>query len=122
MPYSEFLRLIAASDVAAFPYPDTPIYRAKCSARIVDYMAMGKAVLTTAVGQNMDYIVHGVSGILAPPRDGARFAAELERLLQDPQLRAQLGRNARHRIKEMFSWDRDPLSNCLAAYQFLAQG
>ena len=54
LPYSEFLRLIAASDVAAFPYPDTPIYRAKCSARIVDYMAMGKAVLTTAVGQNMD--------------------------------------------------------------------
>ena len=46
LPYEQFLQLVAASDVAAFPFPDTPIYRAKCSARIVDYMSMGKAIVT----------------------------------------------------------------------------
>lgn len=121
LPYGEFIRLIAAADVAAFPYPDNPIYRAKCSARIVDYMSMGKAVITTAVGQNTDYIIHGESGILAPPGDEIRFGHELERLLQNSQLRAQLGRNARQRIKDKFSWDGDAVENCLNAYRQLAE-
>jgi len=120
LPYEQFLRLIAASDVAAFPYPDTPIYRAKCSARIVDYMSMAKAVVTTAIGQNTDYIVDGESGVLVPPGDEARFAQALERLLQDPGLRVRLGQNAKQRIKEKFSWGGVPVDNCLAAYQQLS--
>jgi glycosyltransferase involved in cell wall biosynthesis len=120
VPYDQFVRLIAASDIAAFPYPDNPIYQAKCSARIVDYMSMGKAVVTTAVGQNVDYIVDGESGILAPPGDEARFTHELEKLLQDSELRTRLGCKARQRIKEKFSWSGEPVENCLAAYQQLS--
>lgn len=119
LPYEQFLQLVAASDVAAFPFPDTPIYRAKCSARIVDYMSMGKAIVTTAIGQNSDYIVDGVSGILAPPGDEANFGRELEKLLQDPQLRARLGQNAKERVETMFSWGGAAVDNCLAAYRQL---
>lgn len=121
LPYDEFVRLIAASDIAAFPYPDNPIYHAKCSARIIDYMSMGKAVVTTAVGQNFEYIVDGESGILAPPGDEKRFTAELERLLQDVEFRARLGSQARQRIKEKFSWSGEPVENCLSAYRQLAE-
>jgi glycosyltransferase involved in cell wall biosynthesis len=117
LPYPQFLQLVAAADVAAFPFPDTPIYRAKCSARIVDYMSMGKAVVTTAVGQNTDYIEDGVSGILAPPGDEAGFGRELERLLADRQLRSRLGQNARQRIHAAFSWNGPPADHCLAAYE-----
>ena len=121
LPYNQFLQLVAASDIAAFPYPDTPIYRAKCSARIVDYMTMGKAVVTTAVGQNIDYIVDGESGILTPPGDEGRFSQELERLLQDTELRTRLGQNAKKRVKEEFSWSGVRLDRCLAAYQQLSE-
>lgn len=116
LPYEQFLQLVAASDVAAFPYPDTPIYRAKCSARIVDYMSLGKAVVTTAIGQNTEYIVDGQSGVLVPPNDEARFGQELEVVLEDPQLRARLGQNARKRIESEFSWGGAPAEKCLAAY------
>jgi glycosyltransferase involved in cell wall biosynthesis len=117
LPYDQFVRLVAASDIAAFPYPDNPIYHAKCSARIIDYMSMGKAVVTTAVGQNGDYIVDGESGILAPPGDEIRFTRELERLLQDTEFRLQLGCKARQRIKEKFSWSGEPVESCLTAYR-----
>ena len=119
LPYDQFVRLLAASDLAAFPYPDNPIYQAKCSARVIDYMAMGKAVLTTAVGQNFDYIVDGESGLLVPPGDETRFARELVKLLQDTELRARLGRSARQRIKDKFSWSGEPVDSCLAAYRQL---
>lgn len=47
------LSSVAASDIAAFPYRDTPTYRAKCSARIVDDMSMGKAVIITTIVKNI---------------------------------------------------------------------
>ncbi len=99
LPNEKFLQLVAASDIAAFPYPDTPIYQAKCSARIVDYMAMGKPVVTTTVGQNIDYLVDGESGVLTSPGDASQFGQSIERLLGNPELRFRLGQNARKRIE-----------------------
>jgi glycosyltransferase involved in cell wall biosynthesis len=121
LPYEQFIQLVAISDVTAFPYPDNPLHRSKCSTRIIDYMSMKRAVLTTAVGQNAEYILNGESGILAPPGDENRFSRELEVLLQDPELRAKLGRNARQRVKDTFSWSGMPLENCLAAYRQVSQ-
>jgi glycosyltransferase involved in cell wall biosynthesis len=119
LPYDRFVELLAASDVAAFPYPDDPIYHAKCSARIIDYMSMGKAVVSTNIGQNAEYIVNGESGILVPPEDEMKFSEELERLLKDPELRACLGRKARERVLEKFTWSGESVDNCLAAYREL---
>jgi glycosyltransferase involved in cell wall biosynthesis len=119
LPYDQFICLVAASDVAAFPYPDNPLHRSKCSTRIIDYMTVARAVLTTAVGQNMEYIVDGESGILAPPGDEARFGQELQILLGDPELRARLGRNAQRRVMQEFSWNRNPVETCLEAYRHL---
>ena len=120
LPHEQFLQLVAASDIAAFPYPDTPIYRAKCSARIVDYMSMGKPVVTTMIGQNMDYVVDGESGVLVAPGDASGFGQALERLLRDSDLRSRIGQNARKRITEKFLWNGAPVENCLAAYQQLS--
>jgi len=121
LPYQDFLRVVWACDVAAFPYPDDSVHRAKCSARIVDYMAMGKPVLTSAVGQNLEYIVDGISGILVAPGDEEAFANGLELLLRNPGLRAGLGRNAEARIRGKFQWSGEALQTCLAAYEHVLQ-
>lgn len=120
LPYEQFIRAIWASDVTAFPYPDNPVHRSKCSLRVIDYMAMGKPVITSAVGQNKEYILDGESGILAPAEDEDAFAEKLEMLLQIPELRDRLGRNAEKRIREQFSWGGEPLQQCLAAYDQVA--
>lgn len=116
LPYEAFLRAIAVSDITVFPYPDNPLHRSKCSTRIVDYMVMAKPVLTNAVGMNLEYIVDGKSGILSPPGDEIRFEFELERLVRDPDWCEFLGRNAQHRIREQFAWDRSPVNSCLDIY------
>jgi glycosyltransferase involved in cell wall biosynthesis len=119
LPYDQFIRAIWASDVTAFPYPDNPVHRSKCSLRVIDYMAMGKPVITSAVGQNKEYIVNDESGILAPSDDESVFAQKLQELLRDPDLRARLGKNAEKRVREKFCWSGEPLQQCLAAYQQL---
>ena len=121
LPYESFIEAIWASDVTAFPYPDNPIHRSKCSLRVIDYMAMGKPVITSAVGQNKEYIIDGESGILVPTENENLFAAKLALLLRDPELRARLGGNAERRIRGNFRWDGEPLQQCLAAYEHATQ-
>ena len=116
LDYEHFLKVVRACDVAAFPYKDDAVHRAKCSARIVDYMAMGRAVLTSAVGQNCEYIVDGESGVLAIPGDEVDFAQKLERLLRNPQWAGQLGENARKQVTQNFNWSGQALQQCLQAY------
>ncbi|HZP18377.1 MAG TPA: glycosyltransferase family 4 protein [Terriglobales bacterium] len=116
LPYEDFLRVVWAADIAAFPYPDDLVHRAKCSARIVDYMLMEKPVITSAVGQNCEYIEDGESGILTVPGNYAHFSEKLDQLLSDPELRSRLGRGARARILSRFNWSGEPLRQCLAAY------
>jgi glycosyltransferase involved in cell wall biosynthesis len=97
---------LAAADVAIYPYRDTLVNRAKCSIKILEYMSMGKAIVTTRVGQNLEYLEHGRSGLLAEPGDAGAFAQELLAALTNPDLAQRLGRNAAQRIADQFTWDR----------------
>jgi glycosyltransferase involved in cell wall biosynthesis len=69
-------------------------------------MAHGRPVVATAVGGLRDLVLDGQTGLLVPPRDPAALREALERLLDDGELRVRLGRAARERARESFSWAR----------------
>ena len=94
----------AAADVAIYPYDDTLINRTKCAVKLIDLMTAGLPIVADDVGQNREYIEHGVSGLLAPNGDNDTFARYVVGLLRDEGLRARLGEEARRRIWEEFDW------------------
>ncbi|MFQ5813146.1 MAG: glycosyltransferase family 4 protein [Anaerolineae bacterium] len=94
----------AAADVAIYPYDDTLINRTKCAVKLIDLMAAGVPVVADDVGQNGEYVVHGVSGLLVPAGDTDTFARNVVELLRDESLRAKLGKGARRRILGEFNW------------------
>jgi glycosyltransferase involved in cell wall biosynthesis len=96
---------LAAADVAVNPYRDTLINRAKCAGKVVLAMAVGKAMVTSRVGENVEYIEHGHSGLLTEPGDVEDLARALLKVLSDRAWAAELGRNARRRIWEKYDWD-----------------
>jgi glycosyltransferase involved in cell wall biosynthesis len=95
---------LAAADVALYPYRDSLVNRAKCSIKILEYMAMGKAIVTHRVGQNVEYLENGRSGILAEPGSVDEFADGLEAVLTDRDLARRLGAEAQRRVESTFSW------------------
>jgi glycosyltransferase involved in cell wall biosynthesis len=95
----------AAADVAVNPYRDTLINRSKCAGKVVSAMAMGKAVVTSRLGQNLEYIEDGRSGLLTEPGDAADLARALLVVLSDRAWAGEMGRNARQRIWDKFDWD-----------------
>jgi len=62
---------------------------------LIEAMACGLPVVTTPVCGIPDAVIHGETGLLAPPRDVDAIAAHLGALLADEPLRRAIGRRAR---------------------------
>jgi len=67
-------------------------------------MSCGTPLVATTAGAFPEIVEDGQSGLLVPPGDAGALAGAIERLLDDPMLRARLGQEARKRIVERFSW------------------
>jgi glycosyltransferase involved in cell wall biosynthesis len=76
------------------------------SQSLLEAMALGKPVVTTARGGNTDLVQDGVNGLLVPPRDPRSLGTAIQRLLADPALRARVGAAARRRVREDFTIQR----------------
>jgi len=76
------------------------------SQALLEAMALGKPVIASAAGGNVDLVRHETDGLLVPPLDPAAWAAAIERLLADPSLAARLGAAARETARVTFSLDR----------------
>jgi glycosyltransferase involved in cell wall biosynthesis len=109
LPWVEWAELpatLAAGDVAILPYDDSLLNRAKCSVKTLDLMVAARPIVADAVGQNVEYLEQGTSGVLVPPGDEAAFACAVADLLGDPARRAAIGEAAERRAWANFGWDR----------------
>jgi glycosyltransferase involved in cell wall biosynthesis len=72
----------------------------------LEAMACGVPVVATAVGGQIDSVVHDVTGLHVPPRDPSALAAAVGDLLDHPERRAEMGRAGARRARERFDFDR----------------
>ncbi len=72
--------------------------------KIIEAMAMGKAIVTTPAGINGLELVDGRDVVIA--NTGAAMAAAIARLIDTPKERKALGRAARRTAGEQYGWDR----------------
>jgi glycosyltransferase involved in cell wall biosynthesis len=69
---------------------------------LVEAMAAGLPVVSTAVSGIPELIESGENGLLVPEGDDVALAAAIELLLQDAALRARLARSARATVEQRF--------------------
>jgi len=107
----------ALAQVAVYPFDDTLVNRCKCAVKLIDLMQAGVPVVADAVGQNHEYIEHGVSGRLVDPAETKAFVREVVRLLRQPDAAKRLGDAAQERIQGQFGWP-DLARTAESAYRF----
>jgi len=71
---------------------------------LLEAMACGCPVVTTAVSGALDVVQNGYNGFLVPPRAPEELASAISRLLPDFNLCHSLGVAARQTIVERYSW------------------
>ncbi len=72
--------------------------------KILDAMAMERAIVSTSVGAEGINVTAGRNILLAD--DPGEFAAKTLELLRNPGLRRRLGAEARMLVESEYSWDR----------------
>lgn len=88
-------------DIGIMPMPDTPWCKGKCGMKALQYMAMGAPAVCSAVGANCEIIQHGENGLLASTDE--EWLHSIKRLVDDPALRARLGKAGRQTVEEHYS-------------------
>jgi len=106
VPPQQLPAYFALARAAIYPFDDTLINRCKCAAKLIDLLAAGAPVVADKVGQNSEYIEHGVSGLLVTPGKTEDFVTAVVSLLRDAELAARLGMAAQARIQREFAWQK----------------
>lgn len=113
-------RLLACADILVSPHvPNTDGSEFFGSpTKLFEYMAMGKPILASALGQIADVVsgrgatrlgplpqgVNRACGLLFEPGNPEEFKQGLRRLVEDPSLAASLGQAARAEILARYTW------------------
>ncbi|OGE76528.1 MAG: hypothetical protein A3C85_03835 [Candidatus Doudnabacteria bacterium RIFCSPHIGHO2_02_FULL_48_21] len=103
---SEFDIYVSSSVKEGFPYS------------ILEAMAAGLPIVSTAVGGIPEAVEHGKQGLLVPPKNPRALAAAIKKLIANPDLARQLGSGAQNKVQE-FSLDK-MLAETEAVYEMLA--
>jgi len=114
--HEEIPKYIAVADVAVACFEDTPQTRCKSPLKICEYLASGKAIVASKMGEVPRMI--GDAGILVEPGNAKQLAQGVEKLLVAPELRRELGLKARIRAEQEYNWG-VTAENLLVAYDMI---
>jgi glycosyltransferase involved in cell wall biosynthesis len=92
-PRRDIKRLLALADVFVFP----SFYREGVPRVLLEAASMALPLVAVDAPGSRDVVEHERNGFLVPPRQPLALAAAILRLAHAPELRAQLGANARRR-------------------------
>jgi glycosyltransferase involved in cell wall biosynthesis len=74
---------------------------------IMEAMATGLSVISTAIGGIPEMVVQGETGFLVPPGDAIALADAIGKLIGDAVLAQKMGRAGHERAKKLFSIERN---------------
>ncbi|MDA8095740.1 MAG: glycosyltransferase family 4 protein [Betaproteobacteria bacterium] len=103
VPHPEIPGWISATDLMVAPYlPQEDFYFSPL--KVMESLAAGKPVIAPRLGQLVQLVDHGRTGLLYPPGDAVALRAAITRLLTQPRLARQMGEAAQSRAASL-GWD-----------------
>ena len=116
IPHAEFATALAACDVfVSVPSVDAT------AVSLLEAMALGSAIIVSALPSSLEWVREGESGLVVPPRDEAALAAAMLRFASAPEFRRSCGEAARITARREADFDQN-LQRVALIFQRLADG
>lgn len=109
VPHHEIPAWISQMDVAVAPYDELQNFYFS-PLKVYEYMAAGKAIVASNIGQITDCLSDGINGLLYQPGSVTSLATKITQLLDNDGLRNSLESNARASAVADHSWSRNAQS------------
>lgn len=107
VPFTEIEQHLAACDILVSPHNpgigDSNFYWSPI--KLFEYMAMGRAIIASRVGQIAEVLADEEDALLVPQGSSHDLATAILRLASDPSLRHTLGKRARAKVENKYTWD-----------------
>jgi glycosyltransferase involved in cell wall biosynthesis len=103
LPQQEALRYVQDADVCVSPFYPTPILNSTSPTKLVEYMAMGKAVVANTHPEQQLLIEQSGCGYCVPYDENA-FAEAIVKLIRAPQLARAMGERGKRYVIEHRSY------------------
>ncbi len=101
--YDKIPELLQRADVLVAPYPRMDNFYFS-SLKIFEYMAAGKAIVASNIGQISSVLTHEKTALLVHPGDAVSLRKALEKLKDNPDLRRRLGERAQIEARTRHTW------------------
>lgn len=107
VPQEKAPRYLAACDILVSPHVPNPDGSRFFGSpiKLFEYMGMGKGIVASDLEQIGEVLEHKETAWLVKPGDVRELAEGILRLAEDKNLRNELGRNARTKGLESYTWD-----------------
>jgi glycosyltransferase involved in cell wall biosynthesis len=102
-PFHLMPELLATADLVALPLSRTPKSLGYVPCKLYEAMAMGLPVISSDLS-DVPAILEGC-GYVVPADDSAALQTRIEYVLTHPEEAREMGRRARQRVIERYSWD-----------------
>jgi glycosyltransferase involved in cell wall biosynthesis len=96
-------RCLSTADVCLSPDPLTPFNDVSTMNKVVEYMAMGRPLVSFDLVETR--VSAGEAAVYVPANDEHAFAKAIDVLLADPDGRRQMGELGRLRVEQKLSWE-----------------
>jgi glycosyltransferase involved in cell wall biosynthesis len=100
IPHQEVPSALAGLDIYVMP----SMFKESFGVSALEASAMELPVVASATGGVPEVVVDGETGFLVPPGDVDALAAAVERLIEDPDRRWQMGRQGREWVLSRYKW------------------
>lgn len=94
---NNMIQTFAESDIVALPS-----YREGLPKALIEAAAMGKPIVTCDTVGCRECVEDGVNGFLVPVKSGEHLAEALAKLINNPELRAEMGKASRQKAEQEF--------------------
>jgi glycosyltransferase involved in cell wall biosynthesis len=119
IPDEDVKRLLMTADVCVCPDPRNPLNDVSTMNKVLEYMTCGKPMVSFDLKESRFSARDGA--LYATPNDEIEFGERIIQLLDDDELRAEMGRKNRARLEAELCWERTGLE-LVRAYASLFGG
>lgn len=98
-----YVRYLASADICVDPDPSNPFNDRSTMIKMMEYMAMEKPIVAFDLPEHR-YTAQGAA-LYVPDNDERLFAEAIGELMDDGELREQMGRLGRKRIEDELAWE-----------------
>lgn len=99
----DLCRYLSTADVCVDPDPFTEWADQSTMNKIMEYMAFSKPIVAFDLREHRESAQ--TSAVYVPPNDVGQFGRAIERLIEDPDARAEMGEAGRRRVENELAWD-----------------